>query len=126
MEKKILIVDDYKDARHFMKFLLEGYGFQVFEARNGFEAVEKNEQEQPDLILMDISMPLSDGLTATKNIRESETANKVPIIAVTAYGETYRQQAMEAGCNKMINKPVSFDELFSLIEQYLETEINNL
>lgn len=125
MEKKILVVDDCKDSRHVMKFLLEGYGFQVFEARNGFEAVEKNKQEHPDLILMDISMPFLDGLAATRNIRESEPANKVPIIAVTAHGQNYQQQAIEAGCNKLINKPVSFDELFSLIEQYLEPTFNH-
>lgn len=126
MEKKILIVDDYKDSRHFMKFLLEGYGYQVLEATNGFEAIEKNKQEQPDLILMDISMPFLDGLAATRNIRESETANEIPIIAVSAHGQDYHRQALEAGCNKLIGKPVSFDELFSLIEQYLEPKFHHL
>jgi CheY-like chemotaxis protein len=125
MEKKILIVDDYKDARHFMKFLLEGYGYRVSEAVDGFEAVEKTKQEQPDLIIMDISMPVLDGLAATRLIRESEIGNKVPIIAVTGFGQNYYQQSLEAGCSKLINKPVNFDELFSLIEHYLEPVLNH-
>lgn len=119
MEKKILIVDDFDEARHFMKFLLEGYGYIVSEAADGFEALEKIKQQHPDLVLMDISMPIMDGLAATRIIREHEGTKKLPIIAVTAFGRQYYQQAMEAGCSELINKPVEFDTLFSLLEQYL-------
>lgn len=119
MEKKILVVDDHKDARHFMKFLLEGYGYRVSEAQDGLEALEKTSQELPDLIIMDISMPLMDGLDVTRGIRKSEITNKIPIIAVTAHGLSYYRQAIEAGCDELINKPVNFNELYKLIERYL-------
>jgi len=69
MPKKVLIVEDYDDSRNFMKFLLESYGYQVVEAADGIEAVDRFKQQHPDMILMDISLPVVDGLTATKAIR---------------------------------------------------------
>ncbi|MCA1622438.1 MAG: response regulator [Acidobacteria bacterium] len=119
MAKKVLIVEDYEDTRDFMKFLLESYGYQVIEATDGVEAIDSVKQQNPDLILMDISLPLVDGLTATRAIREFNTAAEVPIIAVTAFGKSFYKKAMEAGCNDLIDKPVDFDILEPILNQYL-------
>jgi len=119
MSKKVLIVEDYEDTREFMKILLESYGYKVIEAADGIEAIDRVKQHHPDLILMDISLPLVDGLTATRAIREFEADQKVPIIAVTAFGQNYYKKAIEAGCNDLIDKPVDFDTLEPILSSYL-------
>ena len=119
MPKTVLIVEDYEDARSFMKYLVESYGYDVIEASDGIEALDKFKQFHPDLILMDISLPMVDGLTTTKTIREFEDSTKVPIIAVTAFGKSYYTQAIEAGCNDLIDKPVDFEMLAPVIHKYL-------
>ena len=119
MPKTVLIVEDYADTRTMMKYLLQGYGYQVIEAENGQEAVDSCKLQQPDLILMDLSLPVMDGLTATQIIRKFDGGGKVPIIAVTAYGNSYYRQAIEAGCDDLINKPLDFNNLEPILEQYL-------
>lgn len=120
MTKKVLIVEDYEDTREFMKILLESYGYKVIEAADGIEAIDRVKQYHPDLILMDISLPVVDGLTATRAIREfDEETKKVPIIAVTAFGKNYYKKAIEAGCNDLIDKPVDFDSLEPILKSYL-------
>ena len=120
MAKKVLIVEDYEDTREFMKILLESYGYKVIEAADGIEAIDRVKQYHPDLILMDISLPVVDGLTATRAIREfDEESKKVPIIAVTAFGKNYYKKAIEAGCNDLIDKPVDFDSLEPILKSYL-------
>src|SRR5215213_6069167 len=104
MLKTVLIVEDYEDARSFMKFLVESHGYQVIEASDGIEALDRFKKYHPDLVLMDISLPVVDGLTATKAIREVDGAKShVPIIAVTAFGKAFYKQAIEAGCDDLIN-----------------------
>jgi CheY-like chemotaxis protein len=118
-KKTILVVEDYDDSREFMKLLLEDFGYEVTEAADGLEAVAEIIRQLPDLVLMDINMPRMDGLTATRVIRESESKTKLPILAVTANGKTYSEQAIEAGCNAMIQKPIDSNTLKPLIELYL-------
>ena len=122
MVKKILIVEDNEDTLSFMKYLIESYGCQAIEASDGIEALDKFKKHQPDIILMDISLPTVSGLTATKAIREVDATGKVPIIAVTAFGKIYREQAIEAGCDDLISKPFDFDVLHLLIEKHLTCE----
>ena len=87
----------------------------------GIEAFDRFKQAHPDLILMDISLPEVDGLTATKAIRELEAGGEnIPIIAVTAFGNLYYKKAIEAGCNELIEKPVDFDSIEPVIHHYLE------
>lgn len=120
MGKKVLIVEDYEDTREFMKFLIEEYGYQVVEAADGIEVVNRVKTQHPDLILMDISLPFVDGLTATRTIREIENgSHHVPIIAITAFGKNYYDRAIEAGCNDLIDKPVDFDVLEPILNHYL-------
>lgn len=121
MPKIVLIVEDYADIRTMMRYLVQGYGYEVVEAANGEEAVEQVKQRPPDLILMDLSLPIMDGLTATQIIRKTEGFGKTPIIAVTAYGNSYYRRAIEAGCDDLINKPLDFDKLEPVLEQYLKS-----
>jgi len=119
MAKTVLVVEDYVDTRDLMKFLLEGCGYKVVEATDGQQAVDAVKKLSPDLILMDLSLPVMDGLTATRIIRKVDGASKLPIIAVTAYGNSYYRRAIEAGCDDLINKPLDFDKLQPVLEQYL-------
>jgi len=119
MGMKVLVVEDYEDSRGFLKFLLEYYGCQVAEAANGYEAVEAVKRQLPDLILMDISMPVMDGLTATRKIRETDDKSTLPIIAITAQGHSYYKKAIEAGCNDLLDKPLDFSVLQPVLKRYL-------
>lgn len=119
MVKKILIVEDYEDTRSFMKILVESYGYLVIEAADGIEAIDRFKQQHPDMILMDISLPFVDGLTATKAIREFDGKTQVPIIALTAFGQFFYKEAIAAGCNDLINKPVDFNTLEPILNEYL-------
>jgi len=120
MGRTIMIVEDYEDARLFMRFLLEGYGYEVIEAADGLEAVESLKFKCPDLILMDISMPVMDGITATKTIRNIKEGGEIPIIAVTAHGKQLQKKALDAGCNELIEKPIDFDEFETVLHHYLD------
>ena len=119
MAKTILIVEDFKDTRVLMKFMLENLGYQILEAENGWKAVESVRKQIPDLILMDMALPYTDGLAATKIIRQIEGAAKIPIIAFTASGEFIYKQAIEAGCDALLMKPIDADKLQSVLNQYL-------
>ncbi|HXG86409.1 MAG TPA: response regulator [Pyrinomonadaceae bacterium] len=119
MTKKVLIVEDYADSRGFMKSLIESYGYQVLEAVNGEEAINITRYGHPDLILMDLAMPIMDGLATTRVIRGLAEGAKLPIIAVSAYGESFCSQALEAGCNDLIFKPVNIDTLEPILNKYL-------
>lgn len=116
----ILIVEDSKDTRNVLSFSLMKNGYKVITAVNGQEAVTVASCERPDLILMDLNMPLMDGLAATERIREHEGLREVPILAVTAY-DTYgmKEAAIEAGCNGYIKKPVDLDRLDTILRRIL-------
>jgi CheY-like chemotaxis protein len=112
----ILLVEDVDDTRYFMRLELEYLGYRVIEAADGPKAVELALQEQPDIILMDLSLPGLDGLEATKRIRQDERMQNVPIIAVTAHLETnFRQGAKASGFDAYVTKPIDIDWLNELI-----------
>lgn len=119
MPKTILVAEDYADARMLMKIMLEGFGYQVVEAADGLEAVEKAKQFHPDLILMDLAMPVMDGLTATSIISNLDGFDETPIIALTAYSSSYFHKSLQAGCTEMIDKPLDYRKLEPLLEKYL-------
>jgi len=120
MTSSILIVEDYDDARDYMVIILQSYDFQVYQAANGCEALKAVIECHPDLILMDISMPVMDGLEATRAIRKlSSEFSRIPIIALTAFDKSYHLKAMDAGCNGVIGKPVNFDELDQVIKKHI-------
>ncbi|MEO8072755.1 MAG: response regulator [Acidobacteriota bacterium] len=118
--KIILVVDDYEDTRILIKFLLEELGHNVLEAKDGWDAVESVKRQVPDLILMDMALPLVNGISATKLIRQFKEAAKVPIIAFTASGQYIYQQAIDAGCNALLDKPIDIEKLELMLKQYLK------
>lgn len=120
MKKKVMVVEDYDDIRTMMKIMIELYGYEVLLARDGSEAVENAKQYHPDMILMDLSMPVMDGLTATKLIRQSDPElARIPIVAITGHGRSHAKQAFESGCDKVIQKPVNFNVLKPMLRGYL-------
>ena len=119
-EVTVLLVEDTEDNRFMMRRLLEMSGYRVVEATNGDEAVKIAEAEQPGLILMDLSLPVIDGLAATRLIRKLPKLEKTPIIAVSAHDTTdFLNEALQAGCNSYITKPIDFNELEQLIVREL-------
>ncbi|HEX6125779.1 MAG TPA: response regulator [Pyrinomonadaceae bacterium] len=119
MPRKILVAEDQTDIRKMMKILLELGGFDVIEAADGYEAVEKAVDETPDLILMDIAMPVMDGLNSSRTILLHEELREIPIVAVTAYGEFYDKRARAAGCIDVLQKPIDLSRLKPIVESYL-------
>ena len=122
-EVKLLLVEDTEDNRFMMRRLLEMEGYDVVEARNGEEAVKVAKQENPSLVLMDLSLPVIDGLAATRLIRKLPALEKTPIIAVSAHDTAdFQAEAIEAGCNSYITKPIDFGALEQLIKSLLVSE----
>ena len=116
----VLLVEDTEDNRFMMRRLLEMSGYRVVEAMNGEEAVKLARAESPQLILMDLSLPVIDGLAATRLIRKVPTLASTPIIAVSAHDSSdFQAEAVEAGCNSYVTKPIDFTQLEQLIEQLL-------
>ena len=117
----VLLVEDTEDNRFMMRRLLEMAGYHVIEAMNGEEAVKLAKTGSPRLILMDLSLPVIDGLAATRLIRKLPELESVPIIAVSAHDTSdFQSEAIEAGCNSYVTKPIDFNELEILISQLLE------
>jgi CheY-like chemotaxis protein len=113
---KVLLVEDVEDTRHFMRLELEEQGFIVFEAENGQVAVDTAAREKPDVILMDLTLPLMDGFTATKLIRQNNELKNVPIIAITAHKEDdFRADAKASGFDAYVTKPIDVNWLKGLI-----------
>jgi len=113
---KLLLVEDFEDTRLFMRRELEDHGFIVFEAENGQIAVDMAIRERPDVILMDLTLPLMDGFEATKLIRQHDGLKDVPIIAVTAHQEDdFRSGAKASGFDAYVTKPIDVNWLKELI-----------
>ena len=105
--KTVLIVEDNEDSRLIYREFLEYSGYRVIEATNGVDAVEAARRDLPDMILMDISMPRMDGLTATRILKADAGLRNVPIIALTAHAMLADEEmAMAAGCDGYLAKPV--------------------
>ena len=116
----VLLVEDTEDNRFMMRRLLEMSGYRVVEATNGEEAVRVAEAESPSLILMDLSLPVIDGLAATRLIRKLPEFESTPIIAVSAHDtDDFQSEAIEAGCNTYVTKPIDFNALELLIAKLL-------
>jgi two-component system cell cycle response regulator DivK len=118
---KILLVEDNEMNRDMLSRRLTRNGFEVVIAVDGQQGIDAAEREQPDLILMDISLPVVDGWEATRRIRDSATAKGIPIIALTAHAMTQdREKAMAVGCDDFDTKPVELPRLLEKIGALLE------
>jgi two-component system cell cycle response regulator DivK len=119
----VLVVEDYDDARELMSIWLEGSGYRVVQARDGAEAVEAARRECPDLVIMDMSLPTLDGLSATAAIRRIEELCHVPVIACSANDvQEWADKALAAGCNDFVSKPVDFAALEKALKRLLPSE----
>ncbi|HEV3468538.1 MAG TPA: response regulator [Pyrinomonadaceae bacterium] len=117
----VLVVEDFEDNRFMMRRLLEMSGYRVLEAVNGKQAVEMALSEHPAIILMDLSLPMLDGLAATRRIREQNGLARVPIVAVSAHDSAdFHAEALAAGCNEYVTKPIDFDQLVQLLDRLLK------
>ena len=119
MGKRVLLVEDVEDARMMMRIMIEKQGVSVIEAAGAYEAIEKAEEYQPDLILMDIGLPLLDGLSTATLIRRLKDLDNTPIVAVTAYRDIL-EQAKKAGCSDVLYKPVEQPALAEMLSKHLE------
>ena len=116
----IMVVDDYADTRHVVRWMLEQKGYRVIEAADGREALAVAKRERPRVILMDLAMPLLDGFEAIRSVRESAELDGVWIVAMTAYDMgTARDKAALAGCDHYLSKPIDFNRLSVLLEKLL-------
>jgi CheY-like chemotaxis protein len=120
----ILVVEDNADSRDALKALLEAYGFTVIEAQNGQEAITKALSSKPDLVLMDIMMPVMDGLQATRNLRSHPEFAHIPILALSAMVGA-RDLAIKAGCDDHLTKPMEMGQFVRTIRNWLDRRRNS-
>jgi len=118
---KILVVEDNQDNREMVVKVLKFNGYQVVEAVDGEEAIEKAKAEDPDLILLDIFLPKMDGYEATRRLKGDTRLRNIPIIALTAHAmKGSMEEALAAGCDGYISKPIDVRELPKQIQHFLK------
>ena len=117
----ILVTEDVDDNRELMRLLLEYHGHEVDTAADGAQAIEAAAKRLPDIIFMDMRMPVMDGFTATRLLRESPSTRAVPIIALSAYVRDpgWCERAKAAGCDACVGKPVDYSDLERVIKRYV-------
>jgi len=120
MSKRILVVEDQEDLRGVLRDLLTGSGYAVIEAGDGEAGVAKAKSDRPDLILMDIQMPIIDGYEATRRIKVHPDLRPIPIVAVSSFAmKGDEEKARAAGCDHYVTKPYSPMQLLRLIRGFL-------
>ena len=120
MSKRILVVEDHADNRQIIHDMLAPTDYEITAAENGEQALAAIAKQRPDLILMDIQMPIMDGYAATRRIKADSASRSIPIIAVTSYALSGEEKkARAAGCDDYVPKPFSPRELLAKIRQYL-------
>ena len=120
MTKLILIVEDQEDNRAILRDLLTSAGYTYIEAVNGGDGVEAARRQRPDLILMDIQLPVLDGYQATRQIKADPQLRAIPVIAVTSYALSGdKSKALAAGCDAYVTKPYSPRQLLAIVRSFL-------
>jgi two-component system, cell cycle response regulator DivK len=120
MRKRILVVEDQEDNRRILRDLLTNAGYEIVEAENGEQALAFAARERPDLILMDIQLPLLDGYEVTRRIKADPALRAIPIIAITSYALSGDEnKARAAGCDAYVTKPYSPRALLAKIREYV-------
>ncbi len=118
ISRSILVAEDHPDSRDALRTLLEAYGYEVFVAGDGAEAVQRAVEIHPDLILMDLMMPGVDGMEATRRLRSESDFRDVPIVALTAM-EGGKDRALAAGFNDFVSKPINLPTFLRKLESWL-------
>jgi two-component system cell cycle response regulator DivK len=120
MTKRILVVEDQEDNRQILRDLLGNAGYEMVEAENGEEALAEVAKQKPDLILMDIQLPIMDGYEATRRIKADPKLNAIPVIVVTSYALSGDEgKARDAGCDAYVTKPYSPRALLAKVKEFL-------
>lgn len=119
MGKKILIADDHDDNRELLQLLLVGAGYDVNEARNGRECLALARDLKPDLILVDLSMPVLDGWGVFEELKSDPQTGTIPVITVTANASLERKRALQTGFSAYVSKPFSIDELLQTVARVI-------
>jgi two-component system cell cycle response regulator DivK len=120
MSKKILVVEDAEDNRRILRDLLSMAGYDMIEAHDGAEGVAKASEHKPDLILMDIQMPVMDGYEATRRIKADPALRVIPVIAVTSYALSGdEEKASLAGCDGYVAKPFSPRQMLAKVREII-------
>ena len=120
MSKRILLVEDQEDNRQILRDLLSSAGFELIEAEDGEQGLAAAAAHHPDLILMDIQMPVLDGYETTRRIKADPALRAIPIIAVTSYALSGDEtKARAAGCDDYVTKPFSPRALLAKVREYL-------
>ena len=120
MNKRILVVEDQEDNRQILRDLLENSGYEMTEAGDGEEALQAVAAARPDLILMDIQLPVLDGYETTRRIKADPATSNIPIIAVTSYALSGDEtKAIDAGCNGYVAKPFSQRKILAMVQELL-------
>ena len=116
----VLVVDDFQDNREMYAEYLVFSGFRVIQAANGREALDQAFENHPDIIIMDLSLPVMDGWEATRRLKGAPETSHIPIIALTAHAmASDREKALEAGCDDYDTKPIELPRLLEKIEARL-------
>ncbi|HVG19004.1 MAG TPA: response regulator [Blastocatellia bacterium] len=117
MCEKILVVEDHADTREILSTLLQFEGWNVIKAEDGLEGLEMAESQHPDLILTDINMPRLNGINFITRLRTNPDFADVPIVALTAYGQIMKDEAIDAGANRVMDKPIEFDAFINVVKE---------
>lgn len=121
MKGRILYIEDNEQNLYLVTFLLTAKGHEVVQARDGREGIALAAQHKPDLILVDIQLPMMDGYEVARHLRDNPDLNGVPIVALTSFAMTGdRERALASGCTGYIEKPIDPDGFVSEIERYIE------
>jgi CheY-like chemotaxis protein len=116
----VVVAEDHEDSRFLFKTFLELKGCRVVEAADGLEAVAAVEREHPDLVLMDVSLPGLDGLSATRRLRAQESLRALPVVLISGHaGVQDRDRAVAAGCSEYLTKPLELRQLDGVLERYV-------
>ncbi|RJR17127.1 MAG: response regulator [Desulfobacteraceae bacterium] len=126
-KKKILIVEDNEQNLYLETFLLEKQGYDVIQARNGQEGLDTAAAERPDLILLDIQLPVMDGYEVARRLKQSQETQRIPILAVTSYAMAGdREAVLAAGCEGYIEKPIDPDHFAEQVKRFLNAELGKM
>ncbi|HJZ88779.1 MAG TPA: response regulator [Polyangia bacterium] len=120
---RILIVEDYADSREMYAEFLRLLGFEVSEATHGAEALEKAQATRPDLIVMDLSLPVMSGFEATQKLKADRRTRDIPVIAVTAHAHKRQLEARKAGFDGFVEKPCLPDRLMHEVRRVLDRRL---
>lgn len=119
MPARIIIADDYADNRELLRVLLSVVGYEIREATNGRECIELAQSEPPDLVLIDLSMPVLDGWGVLRELRADERTRAIPCVAFTALADLDHERALEKGFDAYIAKPFTSKDLLDTVERLL-------